>query len=412
MPDLGGLFSGFFEAVVTLALLFIIVGWVSSKLVGMGQAFRNSHGRMLRGELERCFGGDKDAQSFTRYFYWHPIIAPLTQPSAVSRSSRVQAILSWASERPVLRRIAKFLAARSWRKPTFDYPPGRLPSHIAPETFAAAMMNPFPWPATEKPLDLLLIANREAKLGPQPGLAAKLSSGRGYLEKPGTWEKLLTKTVIGYSYNKDDFDRLFYDTPVDIHAQFLENRPGAVDSDARAPEKLPDSLDSDTRCPEKSSNAKSEEPRALSLTQKLLFVWCRNRLVPSGLRTRMVALIQDAEDDIDRLRASLARWYSETMERVTGRFKRRALFYIFLVALVICLLFNIDSVKNLFLHRRPCRSACGDRGRPRGGRLVRGDRQPRSEAPLRQGFQMPQRDTGRESRLQGFQMPRTDWRTE
>jgi|GEM_PF-6228441 len=82
MPDLGGLFGSFFEAAATLALLFIIIGWISSKLVEIGQAFRNSHGRMPRRELERCFGGE-EAETFTRYFYWHPIIEPLTQPNVL-----------------------------------------------------------------------------------------------------------------------------------------------------------------------------------------------------------------------------------------------------------------------------------------------------------------------------------------
>lgn len=291
MPDLGGMFSGFFEAVATLALLFIIVGWVSSKLVEVGQALFNWHGNMLRDELERCFGGE-EARDFTRYFYWHPLVAPLSQPRVLKLPEKLR-----PGEAPE------------------GYPRDRLPAYIAPETFAAAMLNPFPWPVTKEPLEELIAGNRDGTAGsPSNGeLARQLATDRSLFGPAETWQMLLGRTtsVVG------SFDPEFLKCPVDIHSPVPRENPVAG----------------------------LEHLAGMSLLARLAMVWQRNKLVPSGLRTRILALLQDAEGDIDRLRSGIARWYGETMDRVTGRFKRRTLSYVLACALAICLAFNLDGIR-------------------------------------------------------------------
>ena len=75
---------------------------------------------------------------------------------------------------------------------------------------------------------------------------------------------------------------------------------------------------------------------------------CRsNELVPHPLETRIITLLRDADNDLDEFRGSLRRWYAEAMARVTGRFKRMALVWVFFAALIICALFNLNAI-NLF----------------------------------------------------------------
>ena len=286
MPDLGDLSGSFFEAAATLALLFIIIGWVSSKLVSCSaQTAFNSHGKMLWRELRRCFGGD-EAEVFTRYFYWHPLVEPLSQPPTMRR----------------LRRLFPQLPRLSRSPP--GYPDGRLPAQIAPETFAAAMLNPFPWPTTSRALRLVLAGNppEPADNNTDPGpehfeLAGSLVGSRAMAEGVGVWEDMLGNA-------RSDYDPIFRQGPVNIH---------------------------------------HADPSGGNLLGRLRYSWRTNRLVPGS---RSVADHGDprrsSEGDIDRMRESLARWYSEMMERVTGRFKRRALIYLFVVAFTICAGFNID----------------------------------------------------------------------
>lgn len=298
MPDLGELFGSFFEAAATLALLFIVIGWVSSKLVELGQGFVNAHGRMLRDELQRCFGGPR-AEAFTRYFYWHPLVEPLSQPR--------------------IRRLPRWLRRSDAPE---GYPPDRLPSYIAPETFAAVMLNPFPWPATAEPLRLFLIGNLEeddARELPEAvnDLPSDLSTKRKFVDAAGNWDMLLIDA--GRIPPEVLFDKDFRESPVNIHADPPNSGAGGIPS--APPVQIP-----------------------AEMLDRLARVWGKNKIVPAALRTRMMALIQDAEGDIDRLRANVARWYAETMDRVTGRFKRKALLYVSFVAFAICLLFNVNAI--------------------------------------------------------------------
>jgi hypothetical protein len=303
MPDLGALFGPFFSAVATLALLFIVIGWVSSKLVELGQAFFNSHGRMLHSELKRCFG-ERSRGAFTRYFYWHPLIEPLSQPATLSRV--------WSYLPPSLRP----------GEPPEGFPPGKLPAYIAPETFAAVMLNPLPWPTTPPALRHMLVRNLKgvpeadddgAEASPAPAdeapsgalgqLPRRLATERQFSSSHANWGDLIGRAD---AQMVDEFDQLFLQSPVSVHGR------GPVPTDH---------------------------------LELLRNIWCHNNLFPPGLRTRLIALLEDAEGDIDRLRASLSRWYGEMMDRVTGRFKRTALAWVFVTALGLCLLLNVDAIR-------------------------------------------------------------------
>lgn len=312
MPDVTGFFDSFLEAAVSLAVLFVIVAWVSSKIVELGQLTFNVHGKILRDELERCFGEESGPNKgrFTRYFYWHPMIVPLTQPSAL--------VSFWRTIRGWFERIG-WIGSGS---PETHFPPGRLPGHIAPETFAAVVMNPFPWPTTEAALRRLLIANLEPASSPDPDadpppappldtisdeVIRKLIRG-AQTSIPGLkWDDLVADLEVGQMppLNSD-----FLGSQVDIHG------------------------------PAPSGTRRDPVERYVEM--------CRsNELVPHPLETRIITLLRDADNDLDEFRGGLRRWYAEAMARVTGRFKRTALVYVFFVALIICTLFNLNAI-NLF----------------------------------------------------------------
>lgn len=303
MPDVAGLFDSFLEAAASMAVLFVIVAWVSSKIVELGQLVFNVHGKMLRDELERCFGEESgpDKGRFTHYFYWHPMIVPLTQPSAL--------VSFW-------RRVRGWFGSRVAAPGDDDacFPPGRLPGHIAPESFAAVVMNPFPWPTTADPLRRLLKANLlgPADTGYAPTTdddlneAVRILIRRGQSLRPGeTWGALLERLELTIPLNSD-----FLDSRVDIH--------GPRGADGRG------------------------DP-----AERYIEMCRANELVPHPLETRIVTLLRDADSDLDEFRGGLRRWYAEAMARVTGRFKRTALVWVFVVALIICGLFNLNAI-NLF----------------------------------------------------------------
>jgi hypothetical protein len=305
MPDVTGLFDSFLESAASLAVLFIIVAWVSSKVVEFGQMSFNLHGKMLRRELKRCFGDENG--DFTRYFYWHPMIEPLTQPSRI--------VDLW-------RRVRSLVTDAQGG----CYPPGRLPGYIAPESFAAVVMNPFPWPTTREPLRRLLIANlQDPKQAATPefeALVANLTL-HSHLADPGeTWGTLLARPEI---ITPLPFKPEFLGGPVDIHSRATSTPvPPAMPGGA---------------VPPPPPNPPPSDPVAR-------YVWmCRkNELLPHPLETRIVTLLRDADGDMDEFRTGLRRWYAEAMNRVTSRFKRTALICVFFIALALCAAFNLNAI--------------------------------------------------------------------
>lgn len=406
MPDVTGLFDSFLETAASMAVLFIVVAWVSSKIVELFQLGLNMHGRVLRSELERCFGEDSGETSgrFTRYFYWHPMIVPLTQPSlpvTLWRRVRANASSDWRRLRSLLAPLwpgspGEDPAATTAPSPAADpcYPPGRLPAHIAPETFAAVVMNPFPWPTTEEPFRRMLEANLDdvtpnadpANEGEQSASAprdpvrelAKRLVHQVRMVHPGeTWGELLARPAVKAELDKlgtFEFKQPFLEASVDpagaapdrvesLRRLFRPHASESISNDRLR--EIAREIGDDKPVPPESwrdflaragigdtavfsadfLGRRARLPAAASDPSDRYFHACScNDLVPHELETRIVTLLRDADGDVEEFRAGLKRWYAEAMERVTGRFKRAALIMLFAVALLICAAFNLNAL--------------------------------------------------------------------
>jgi hypothetical protein len=337
MSDVYGLFDSFLESAATLAVLFIIVAWVSSKVVELWQTTFNIHGRILRRELQRCFG-DKDDE-FTRYFYWHPMIEPLTQPSWLVdrwRAFRATGPIRWLRGRRWLARL--FRPGDSMA----HYPQGRLPGYIAPESFAAVIVNPFPWPTTREALQHLL---------------------RGNLKKAGdpAMPEDFDERLAAFADNEGVAvlaDKVINAVQPDRHG--VETNPEGDKSDQHAvaaTKTWRDLLEQEV----KGSSTFFKEgflsslvevyswppPREMTLPDRFKRVLRGNELIPHPLEARILTLLQDADGDMEEFRAGLRRWYAEAMNRVTSRFRRGAMIGVFVVALAIAIGFNLNSIKLL-----------------------------------------------------------------
>jgi hypothetical protein len=56
-------------------------------------------------------------------------------------------------------------------------------------------------------------------------------------------------------------------------------------------------------------------------------------------------LILEANDDLEKFKAKLEDWYTETQERVTGWYKRESQFILFFIGLLFAVVFNIDTIE-------------------------------------------------------------------
>jgi len=56
-------------------------------------------------------------------------------------------------------------------------------------------------------------------------------------------------------------------------------------------------------------------------------------------------LLAESLNDIERFRAGLENWYNETMDRVSGWYKRQSQLILFFIGLVIAVIFNVDSIE-------------------------------------------------------------------
>lgn len=73
--------------------------------------------------------------------------------------------------------------------------------------------------------------------------------------------------------------------------------------------------------------------------------------LPNELRETISALLDDAEDNLKKVRENFERWFDEGMDRVSGWYKRRSQKIIFACALAVALALNADTIsitKTLF----------------------------------------------------------------
>jgi hypothetical protein len=67
--------------------------------------------------------------------------------------------------------------------------------------------------------------------------------------------------------------------------------------------------------------------------------------LPLDLRRQLNLLIQEANGDFERLQRGIEGWFNDSMDRVSGWYKRKAQLVTFGVALVLSLLLNADSLR-------------------------------------------------------------------
>src|ERR1051326_5145019 len=67
-------------------------------------------------------------------------------------------------------------------------------------------------------------------------------------------------------------------------------------------------------------------------------------VLPDNLRASLVSLIDEAGGDFDKARANVEAWYNDSMDRVSGRFKRRTQWILIGIGLILSFLLNVDSI--------------------------------------------------------------------
>ncbi|MCC7449013.1 MAG: hypothetical protein IT324_16460 [Anaerolineae bacterium] len=79
----------------------------------------------------------------------------------------------------------------------------------------------------------------------------------------------------------------------------------------------------------------------------------------SPLKKVLASALVKAEGDIEKVRANLASWYDNSMERVSGWYKSKIQYVLIILGMVIAVIFNIDTINyvNRLLENPALRSA-------------------------------------------------------
>jgi hypothetical protein len=68
------------------------------------------------------------------------------------------------------------------------------------------------------------------------------------------------------------------------------------------------------------------------------------KLPPSGMKTALLGLLDSGEGDLKKARENIERWFDETMDEVSAWYRRTANTWLFIVAVMVCVLMNADSL--------------------------------------------------------------------
>jgi hypothetical protein len=68
------------------------------------------------------------------------------------------------------------------------------------------------------------------------------------------------------------------------------------------------------------------------------------RIDNQKVRTALLAMLNDAGNDLARFRDNLENWFNSAMERASGRYKRRAQVVIFVLGFAAAILLNVNSI--------------------------------------------------------------------
>lgn len=60
---------------------------------------------------------------------------------------------------------------------------------------------------------------------------------------------------------------------------------------------------------------------------------------------RFCDILSESYNDIEKFRAGIENWYNETMDRVSGWYKRQSQLILFFIGLVVAVMFNVDSIE-------------------------------------------------------------------
>src|SRR5262249_25487712 len=68
--------------------------------------------------------------------------------------------------------------------------------------------------------------------------------------------------------------------------------------------------------------------------------------IPSApLRQALLAIYTEADDDLHAFRRGAEKWYDDAMDRVSGWYKRHIQLVIWIIAILVALLLNVDTVQ-------------------------------------------------------------------
>ena len=66
--------------------------------------------------------------------------------------------------------------------------------------------------------------------------------------------------------------------------------------------------------------------------------------IPAGVKYRLLTLVRQGDNDVERFRAELEKWFDDTMARVSGWYKRQTQWILALLALIVTLALNANSL--------------------------------------------------------------------
>ncbi len=71
----------------------------------------------------------------------------------------------------------------------------------------------------------------------------------------------------------------------------------------------------------------------------------RPLMLPQDTAYQLQSFLATSKGDLEKFRQSLEKWFDDTMERVTGWYKRYIQFLLFIIGMVIAVAFNVDSIR-------------------------------------------------------------------
>jgi hypothetical protein len=67
--------------------------------------------------------------------------------------------------------------------------------------------------------------------------------------------------------------------------------------------------------------------------------------LPAGAaRESLIALVKQAAGDLNVLRSGIENWFNDSMDRLSGEYKRRSQLYLLLIGVVVAVFLNVDSI--------------------------------------------------------------------